>query len=279
MSTAARPNDPLGATARWTAAVRAGERGRADALVDDPWAELLAGEEGMAWLAARTPESVVPIVIRTRFFDDWLRSVAVEGPLRQVVLLGAGLDTRAWRLPWPDGATVFEVDRLGTLAAKTGELALAGAVAGCDRRVVDGDLASDWGVRLVAAGFDPSHPTAWLAEGILFYLPDDVVSGVLQTVTGLSAPGSRLGFDIPNRAVLASPYTRAWIEMQAAAGAPWLGTMDDPAGTLAELGWTATVVQPGEPAANHGRWALPVIPAAMADLPHSWYVTAERPAR
>lgn len=271
-----RPLDPLGATARWTAAVRAGERGRADALVDDPWAEVLAGDEGMAWLAGRTPESVVPIVIRTRYFDDWLRSVVIEGSLRQVVLLGAGLDTRAWRLPWPAGTRLFEVDRLPTLAAKTGELSLAGAAAGCDRRPVDGDLAADWGARLVAAGFDPALPTAWLAEGILFYLPDEVVTEVLETVTALAGPGSRLGFDIPNRAVLASPYTRAWIEMQAAAGAPWLGTMDDPGATLLGLGWTATVVQPGEPAANHGRWSLPVIPAAMPDLPHSWYVTAER---
>jgi len=279
MTAETRPHDPLGATARWTAAVRAGERGRADALVDDPWAERLAGDEGMAWLAARTPESVVPIIVRTRYFDDWLRSVAIDGPLRQVVLLGAGLDTRAWRLPWPAGTSLFEVDRLGTLAAKTGELALAGAEPRCDHRAVDGDLAGDWGSRLVAAGFDPSLPTAWLAEGILFYLPDPVVAHVLGTVTANAAPGSRLGFDIPNRAVLESPYTRAWIEMQAAAGAPWLGTLDDPGATLAALGWTASVVQPGEPVANHGRWTLPVIPAAMADLPHSWYVTAERPER
>jgi methyltransferase (TIGR00027 family) len=271
-----RPDDPLGATARWTAAVRAGERGRPDALVDDPWAERLAGDAGMAWLAERTPESVVPIVIRTRYFDDWLRSVAIEGPLRQVVLLGAGLDTRAWRLPWKPGTTMFEVDRAATLAAKAGELALGGADASCDRRPAGGDLAGDWDMRLAAAGFDASLPTAWLAEGILFYLPDAVVVHVLETVTALAAPGSRLGFDIPNRAVLASPYTRAWIEMQAAAGAPWLGTLDDPGATLAAMGWAATVVQPGEPVANHGRWTLPVIPAAMTDLPHSWYVTAER---
>ncbi len=277
MRTETRPPDPLQATARWTAAVRAGERERPDPLVDDPWASLLAGEEGMAWLAARGPESVVPIVIRTRYFDDWLRAVAGEGPLRQVVLLGAGLDTRAWRLPWAEGTILFEVDRLATLEAKDGELARAGAGTVCDRRAVDGDLAGDWDARLVAAGFDPSVPAAFLAEGVLFYLPDPAVARILASMTSLAAPGSRLGFDIPNRAVLASPYTRAWIEMQAAAGAPWLGTLDDPAATLGALGWSATVAQPGEPGANHGRWTLPVIPAAMADLPHSWYVTAERP--
>ena len=142
---------------------------------------------------------------------------------------------------------------------------------------MDGDLAGDWRARLADAGFDATEPAAWLAEGILFYLPEATVARVLETVTELAAPGSRLGFDIPNQAVLVSPYTRAWIEMQAAAGAPWLAALDDPAATLAGLGWRATVSQPGEPAANHGRWTLPVIPAAMAELPHSWYVTAERP--
>ena len=88
MTTETRSTSPLQATARWTAAVRAGERERPDRLVDDPWAADLAGPEGMAWLAGRPEGSVLPIVIRTRYFDDWLRAVAVEGPLRQVVLLG-----------------------------------------------------------------------------------------------------------------------------------------------------------------------------------------------
>jgi methyltransferase (TIGR00027 family) len=122
----------------------------------------------MTWLAARAPESVLPIVIRTRFFDDWLRSVAIDGRLRQVVLLGAGMDTRAWRLPWAPGTRVFEVDRPGPLNGKTAELARAGATLACERRPVDADLATGWGERIVRAGFDPTAPTAWLAEGILF---------------------------------------------------------------------------------------------------------------
>jgi methyltransferase (TIGR00027 family) len=257
--------------------VRAGERDRPDRLVDDPWAAALAGDEGMAWLAARTPESVVPIVIRTRYFDDWLGDVAIAGPIRQVALLGAGLDTRAWRLPWRDGTVVLEIDRGEVLDAKDGIMRSASATPACERRPVAADLAAGWSDALVGAGFDPQAPTAFLAEGILFYLPNDAVAAVLDGITALAAPGSRLGFDIPNGAVLASPYTRAWIEMQAAAGAPWLGTLDDPTATLARLGWTASVAQPGEPGANHGRWSLPVIPQAMRELPHSWYVTATRP--
>jgi methyltransferase (TIGR00027 family) len=281
MTTPTRSTNPLQATARWTAAVRASERERPDRLVDDPWAAELAGPEGMAWLAGRTEGSVLPIVVRTRYFDDWLRAVAIDGPMRQVVLLGAGLDTRAWRLPWPAGVVVYELDRAEVLEAKAGTV--AGTAAGadaeppCDRRPVAADLASDWGAVLRGAGFDPAVPAAWLAEGVLFYLPNGVIHRVLEIVSSLAAPRSRLGFDIVNAAVLASPYTKAWIDMQAAAGAPWIGAMDDPVATLANLGWSSSLVQPGEPAANHGRWTLPMPPASMPDLPHNWYVTAERP--
>ncbi len=266
----------LQATARWTAAVRAGERERPDRLVDDPWAADLAGPEGMAWLAGRPEGSVLPIVIRTRYFDDWLRAMAIEGPLRQVVLLGAGLDTRAWRLPWPAGVVVYELDRAEVLEAKADILARAGAEPTCDRRAVPADLASDWGPVLGDAGLDPAVPTAWLVEGVLFYLPRRVIHSVLEIVSSLAVEGSRLGFDIVNGAVLVSPYTKAWIDMQAAVGAPWIGAMDDPVATLANLGWSASLVQPGEAAANHGRWMLPVPPASMPELPHNWYVTATR---
>lgn len=269
-----RSTSPLQATARWTAAVRAGERERPDRLVDDPWAADLAGPEGMAWLASRPEGSVLPIVIRTRYFDDWLREVAVEGPLRQVVLLGAGLDTRAWRLPWPADAVVYELDRADVLEVKARTLSRAGANPACDRRPVAADLTSDWRAALGDAGFDAAVRSAWLVEGVLFYLPVSVTHSVLEIVSSLAAPGSRLGFDIVNAAVLTSPYTKAWIDMQGAAGAPWIGSLDDPGAVLADLGWSASLVQPGEPEANHGRWTLPVPPASMPELPHSWYVTA-----
>jgi methyltransferase (TIGR00027 family) len=267
----------LQATAHWTAAVRAGERERTDRLVDDPWAADLAGPVGLAWLAERSPASIVPIIIRTRYFDDWLRGVAVDGPVRQVVLLAAGLDTRAWRLPWPATTSVFEVDRAAVLDHKAEVLARAGASPACVRLPVAADLASDWGSVLLAGGFDRAAPTAWLAEGVLFYLPDDVIARVLATVSSLSAPGSRLGFDIVNHAALVSPYTKPWLEMQAAAGAPWIGALDDPVTALEPLGWQVSLAQPGEPGIDHGRWTLPVPPATMPELPHSWYVTADRP--
>lgn len=276
MAVAVDPLVGVGATARWTAAARALERTRPDALLDDPWAEWLAGEAGMAWLARQTPGATLPMVLRARFFDDWLRAAAVVADPLQVVLLGAGLETRAWRLPWPSGATVFEVDRVDVLDEKAALLDAAGAVAACRRVPVAADLAGDWRGACLSVGLDAARPVVWLAEGLLFYLPDPLVRDVLRTITSLSVAGSRLGFDIPNSAVLTSPWTRAWIDMQADAGAPWLGTMDDPAAELAAIGWSASVTQPGEGESGHGRWTLPVLPAAARELPHSWYVTAER---
>jgi methyltransferase (TIGR00027 family) len=264
------------ATARWTAAVRAAETARDDRLFDDPWAAALSGPDGAAWFASRPPGSTLPIAIRARYFDDWLGAVAIEGGIRQVVLLASGLDTRAYRLPWSAGTMVFELDRPAVLTEKAGTLEAAGATPACDRRVVGADLAGDWAAALMAAGLDEERPTTWLAEGVLFYLPREAIDRVLDDVTRLAVPGSRLGFDIPNGHVLTSPWTKPWMELQAAAGAPWIGTMDDPASELAARGWTAAVTQPGSPDANHGRWTLPVVPAEMTDMPHSWYVTAVR---
>ncbi len=96
------------------------------------------------------------------------------------------------------------------------------------------DLTGPWPAALIDAGFDPCQPSGWLLEGFLFYLPNDRVTRLLDQVTSLAAPGSWLGFDIVNAITLTFPLTRPWVEMQAQAGAPWLGTMEDPVGFLAE---------------------------------------------
>jgi methyltransferase (TIGR00027 family) len=241
-----------------------------------PWAAALAGPDGLAWLEARSQAGVLPIVIRTRYFDDWLTAVTMEHALDQVVLLGAGLDTRAYRLSWPSGTVVYEVDRPGLLERKRQILEGAEARPRCERRVVTADLGSDWPVALAAAGFSQERPTAWLLEGLLFYLPTESMRRILTAVSALSAAGSWLGFDIVNTAVLTNDWTRPWVEMQAAAGAPWLGTMEDPRSELADLGWTASLSQAGQPDADHGRWSLPVLPTAMPGVPHHWFVTAVR---
>ena len=272
---------PMGveATAGWIAAARAQERTRPDALVDDPWAEALAGEAGIAWaraVTARAPDALLPIIVRARYFDDWLLGQIARGMPMQVVILGAGLDTRAWRLVWPAGTTVYEVDRAAVLGHKATTMLAAGATLTCARVEVPADLLGDWPVDLLHAGMDPADATTFLAEGILFYLPDAGLRRVLGAVTALAAADSLLGFDIPDGRVLTSPYTKPWVDMQAAAGAPWRGTMDDPAAELNPAGWVVQVRQPGEGDTSRGRWSLPVPPAGSRELPHSWYVTARR---
>jgi methyltransferase (TIGR00027 family) len=264
------------ATARWTAAVRAQESSREDALFVDPWAAALAGAAGMDWLAQRPQGSGLPMALRTRYFDDFLLRVCGAGGIRQVVLLAAGLDTRAYRLPWLAGTQLYELDKAEVLDCKAAVLAQAGAQPTCVRTAITADLTAPWAGALIAAGFDAREPTVWLLEGLLFYLPAPQIIQLLDALTPLSAPGSWLGFDIINAAVFTSPWTRPWVEMQAEQGAPWIGSMDDPVGLLAERGWRATLTQAGAPDAHYGRWTLPVIPVAAPAMPHNWYVTAQR---
>ncbi len=266
----------LGSTACWTAAVRAQESAREGRLFDDPWAAALAGKEGAEWIEPRSADSVVPMVIRTRFFDDFLQRITLQSAIRQVVLMAAGLDTRAFRLNWPEGTRLFELDQSPVLKYKEQVLRSAGARPACERQTIEADLTGPWKERLVKAGFDAQHPSGWLLEGFLFYLPNESVMHLLDEVTSLAAPGSWMGFDVINSTMLTSPLTRQWVEMQANSGAPWVGTMDDPEGFLAARGWKASLTQAGAQDANYGRWPYPVIPTTMPDMPHNWFVIGQK---
>lgn len=266
----------LGTTAQWTAAVRMLESQQAEALFVDPWAERLAGESGKAWLAGRSTESLLPIVLRTRFFDDWLAQVNRQEGARAVVLMAAGMDTRAYRLEWLEGTHLFEIDQAEILASKDEILNRAGAQATCQHTIVAADLTGAWIERLLEAGFEPSQPSAWLLEGFLFYLTEEVMLGLLDRVCAFAAPGSWLGFDCMNSLVMSSPYTRAWVEMQAQLGAPWQSWLDDPLDFLGQRGWQGQLTSPGQPGVNYERWRLPVIPLEAPGLPHHWLVTAKK---
>lgn len=266
----------LGATARWTAAVRAVETQRPDHLIDDPWAALLAGKDGMSWIETRSGPNTISIILRTRYFDDWLERITRDEAIAQVVLPAAGLDTRAFRLQLPQATHVFELDRPSVMEYKEAVLASANAQPTCTRHVIRADLTGRWKEALLAAGFDPARPSAWLLEGLLFYLPSDAIRTLLRDLSPLAAAGSHLGMDVINSAMLTSPLTHAWIEMQAKEGAPWIGTLDNPEEFLASLGWQASLTQAGQPDANYGRWTLPVIPTKMPNMPHNWFVTARK---
>lgn len=269
----------LALTASWTAAVRAQESEREDRLFDDPWASALAGADGLAWLEQGSPESVVADVLRTRFFDDYLLRVAREEGVRQVVLAGAGLDTRAFRLEWPTGMKVFELDQGAVLERKQRILDEAGAQPKCERHVVAVDLDGDWETALTTAGLTEKQPAIWLLDGFLCRLSPDDLARLLDRVLSASSPGSYLAFDIINSATLTSPSTQSWVEMQARAGAPCVGTMDDPKALLGKRGWKAQLTQLGSDEANHGRWTTSAASEDDPEGPRSWLVTARRPWR
>lgn len=266
------------ATARWTAGARAIETSRSDALFKDPWAADLAGEEGRRWAESRAAAALAPMIVRTRFFDDFLVDATTAGGATQVVLLGAGLDTRALRLAWPAGTSVFEVDQPEVIHKKEEVLGGAGAPVRCAQlaRLCTDLSGATWPAQLLDAGLNSHAPAAWLAEGFLFYLEGDAIAALLERVSRLAAAGSVLGFDVPDRAVFTHPATRPWIEMQAAAGAPWIGTIDDPEAYLAALGWEARLSQCGAADAHYGRWPLPVGSAAGQGLPQHRLVTARK---
>jgi methyltransferase (TIGR00027 family) len=201
----------VGATATAVAASRAVASQGPDALLDDPFAEPLVRAVGLdtfvkivdgeafndddPWMNRRTMSE--QIAVRTRFFDDFLTGSAESG-IRQAVILAAGLDTRSYRLAWPAGTVVFEVDQPEVIAFKTARLDDLGAVPKATRKTVAIDLRDDWPAALREAGFDTAQPTAWIAEGLLPYLPPDAQDRLFDNITALSAPGSRLATEHMN---------------------------------------------------------------------------------
>jgi methyltransferase (TIGR00027 family) len=200
----------VGATAVMVAAARAAETDRPDPLIRDPYAKILVADAGTgAWqyvldenFVAKVSETDTEIAalfthmgsyqaVRTHFFDAFF-ATAVDAGIRQVVILASGLDSRAFRLSWPAGTTVFEIDQPKVLEYKAATLALHDVGPSADRREVAIDLRQDWPAALVSAGFDSTQPTAWLAEGLLMYLPAEAQDRLFTQLTELSAPGSRV---------------------------------------------------------------------------------------
>ena len=271
-------------TACWTAAVRAHESTRADAHFRDPWAGQLAGDEGQAWWQGLSPQqrdgAAIFQPIRTRFFDDFLQRATGQDGIRQVVLLAAGLDTRALRLPWPEGTRLFELDQPTVLAEKAHLLDEAGVRATSERVPVGADLRlPSWPDNLIAAGFAPDERGAWLLEGFVVYLEEAEVLQLLDQISALAALGSQLGFDTLNRAMLTTAWRREAQDEMRRLGVLQRSAMDEPEAVVGPRGWQVTVVQPGEEAASYGRWPFPVPPRSLPDIPRSFLVTAERQGR
>ncbi len=206
------PGSSVGATATMVAASRAVASQGPNPLLDDPLADPLVRAVGLDPFIriidgeidfeddpvfnrkARTQQ----MAVRTRFFDNFFTAGTGDGA-QQAVILASGLDTRAYRLRWPAGTVVYEIDQPQVIAFKTDTLADLGAAPTAERRTISIDLRDDWPAALVDGGFDITQPTAWSAEGLLPYLPPEAQDRLFDNITALSAPGSRLATEhVPN---------------------------------------------------------------------------------
>jgi len=259
----------VGATATMVAAARAVATKADNPLINDQFAEPLVRAVGVdfltKWAAGdldaadidddesdwKLEHMPAAMAARTRFFDAFFRD-ATQAGIRQAVILASGLDARAYRLGWPAGMTVFEVDQPQVIAFKTETLADLGAEPTADRRPVAIDLRHDWPAALIEAGFDKDQPTAWIAEGLLGYLPPEAQDHLLDNISALSADGSRLATEaIPDMSDVDHDQAR---EMMRKATEKWRahgfdlefselgyeGDRNDVAAYLDTLGWQST---------------------------------------
>ena len=275
-----------GATATMVAAARAIATKAHNPLIDDRFAEPLVRAVGVdfftrwvsgdldaadvdldesSWKLQHMPDTMAA---RTRFFDDFFQD-ATQAGIRQAVILASGLDARAYRLAWPADMTVFEIDQPEVIEFKTSTLAGLGAAPQTDLRTVAIDLRQDWPTALREAGLDKNRPTAWIAEGLFGYLPPAAQDALLENITALSAPGSRLACEaVPVRPEVDKEQAR---ETMRKASAKWLehgleldftelgfqGERNDVAAHLPDLGWRTVGTSMRQLLADHHLVAIP----------------------
>lgn len=271
------PTTSAGASATLVAAARAVATRRG--LINDPFAEPLVRAVGVDFFTRLASGELNPaevddngewgmqrmrdmMAVRTRFFDDFFLDAA-NGGIRQAVILASGLDARAYRLPWPPGTVVYEIDQPRVIEFKTTTLAELSAAPTADRRSVAVDLRHDWPTALRGAGFDPTEPTAWSAEGLMPFLPPEAQDALLDNITTLSAAGSRLATEnmpdasrsVPVMADRIREATERWrdhgfdVEMTDL----WYGgDRNDIVEYLASHGWDVTLTRVADLFATHG---------------------------
>lgn len=293
----------VGATATGVAVGRALASRGANPLINDPFAEplvravgvdfftrLASGEldptqvdDNRAWGMARMRDMMA---VRTRFFDDFFVAATNEG-IRQAVILASGLDARAYRLPWPAGTTVYEIDQPQVIEFKTKTLADLGAAPTADRRAVAIDLRHDWPAALKGAGFDPTQPAAWSAEGLMPFLPPEAQDMLLDNITVLSAAGSRLATEnladasraVPMMAARMREVTDRWREhgFDVEMTDLWYpGERTEVLEYLGSRGWQTAATSVAELLAAHGLSVQTEDDEEAAMLASRAYVTATR---
>lgn len=220
--------------------------------------------------------------VQTRFFDDFFAAAGAAG-IRQAVIVAAGLDSRAYRLEWPQDTTVFEIDLPKVLEFKASVLNERGATPKARRKGVAADLRADWPAPLQTAGFDAQQPSAWSVEGILPYLTDDAQTALFTRIGALCAPGSRIALgalgsrlDREKLAALETDHPGVNMSGDVDFSALTYEPKTDPAEWLAAHGWAV------EPVRNtldlQARYGMtpPAVDVKIDSFMRSQYITATR---
>ena len=277
----------VGATATFVATGRAMATKDPRGLINDPFAEPLVRAVGVdlftkmmdGELDVDAIENASPVrmqamidgmAVRTRYFDDYFVSATGAG-VRQAVILASGLDSRAYRLPWPAGTVVYELDQPQVIEFKTATLAGIGAEPTATRRAIPVDLRADWPAALQAAGLDTTAPTAWLAEGLLIYLPPEAQDRLFDNLTALSAAGSTIAtefvpgivdFDADRAREISGSFREHGVDVDLAS-LVYAGERNHVVDYLQTLGWNVEGVTRTELFKRHGI----DVPAAENDDP------------
>lgn len=251
----------VSSTAKFMAAFRAIETQRLDGLFTDPFAAQLAGQEAIEaaihHLEEEEKEGKPFVSVRTRFFDDFLNKYSNN--VRQVVLLGSGMDTRAFRINWQPGTHIYEIDQPDVLLYKN--TLLNSISPHCIRHSICADLKESlWTELLVKEGYQTSEPTIWLLEGFLYYLNSVEADNILKNIQSLSIKGSYLGADVMN--TVACNSSHEWAKY-------WQFSCDEPELFFATYGWKASAIQPGEEGASFGRFTYQF---ATRNIPNSHHI-------
>jgi methyltransferase (TIGR00027 family) len=265
----------IGTTSLGVAALRAMESMRPDKLIDDPYAmpfvAAAGGGMGLPGDKAGFIAIMGPFVaVRTKYFDEAILAAA-RGGCTQVVMMASGMDSRAFRLDWPAGTDLFELDQPAVLAFKDG--VLGDTPPKVNRHPVGVDLRGDWTITLREAGFQPDLPTAWLTEGLIYALTPEEADLLLERITSVSAPGSVITVD----------QAQDHEELKAArfAVSPELvglwqgGPTEHPADWLGKFGWRPEVTETADLARTYGREMHQSYDPAAGGA-HCWLATATR---
>lgn len=268
--------DAVAKTSLLVAAVRAAETKRSEKegrLFTDPFAEALAGSEGFSMLEQVRQElgEQASIPLRTRYFDERIIRGLGQG-IKQLAILAAGMDTRAYRLAFPAGAKVFELDRPEVLSYKQAKL--GDTLPQCKRHALEVDLREEWQSQLVQAGMNPTERTLWLVEGLLVYLDEAAVVTLFEKINSLSVSDSILLFDVLGRTLLDAPQMAKHLQFSERLGAPWRFGLDEPEKFMEAFGWEASATEPVE--VEPTRWHFPNVPRHVPNVPRIFFVEARK---